>query len=193
MPNAGIQSTRSTNWKSAIDGSKRLHSSSVPANTSSDTMSAMLLTSRSPRPWSSPSGTSISRTAPTIGTTTSDVRIGNGITRSQPQVIPEDQHDTDEERRGVRPHRSGLQPAQDVARTADDVADAVDRAVDDGHVDELPQSFFGRDVDRLDDDRVVQLVDVVLVQQHAVDAAEVFGHAIGRSAVQQKEVRGEAD
>ena len=34
MPNDGIQSTRSTNWKSARVGSKRLQSSSVAANTS---------------------------------------------------------------------------------------------------------------------------------------------------------------
>ena len=46
MPNAGIHAWRSTNWKSADAALKRAQSSSVSANTSSDTISAILRTQR---------------------------------------------------------------------------------------------------------------------------------------------------
>ena len=50
MPNDGIQAWRSTNWKSARVGSKRLQSSSVAANTSSDAPRAVQRMTASRRP-----------------------------------------------------------------------------------------------------------------------------------------------
>src|SRR6476469_3064108 len=143
MPNAGIHACRSTNWKSPDDALKRLHSSSVSANTSSEITSVTLrasgaLCSSSPR-------TSSSRMAPATGNATRDDRIGNGITAeparrtprtqsaSAPQVVPQNGDDAEEHRRGVCADRSGLQTPQQVARAADRLSDAVDRGVN--HLD----------------------------------------------------------
>src|SRR5436190_2171161 len=114
MPNAGIQAWRSTNWKSALAALKRLHSSSVSANTSSDTISA--------------------------------IRRANGALRSSSP------------------------------RTAD-----------------LPQPALRHDPDRLHDRRVVDLVDVILVQQDAPHAAQPVGDAIRRAAVPQEEIGRDTD
>src|SRR5262249_32022604 len=135
MPNAGIQAWRSTNWKSALAGSKRVQSSSVSANTSSDTMSAIFWTSGS---FSGVSRTNSSTSAPRIGRTINDVTIGNGINLT-PQVVAQNQHDADKERRGVGAHGSGLDLPQRAAQPADARGDAVQRAVDQLDVDVLPQ------------------------------------------------------
>src|SRR4051812_23094000 len=177
MPNAGIHACRSTNWNSPEDTLKRLHSSSVSANTSSEMTSAMLrasgaLCSSSPR-------TSSSRMAPATGNATSDERIGKCITvESAPQVVPQDGDDAEEHRRRVGADRPGLQPAQQVAGAADGLSDAVDRGVNHLHVNHLPQPGVRHDADRLDDGGVVDFVDVVLVQQQPLQAAEAVGHRI---------------
>src|SRR3954471_9051761 len=200
MPNAGIHACRSTNWKSPDDTLKRLHSSTVSANTSSETTSAILrasgaLCSSSPR-------TSSSRMAPATGNATRDERIGKGITvepaqriqrSSAPQVVPQDRDDAEEQGRGVGADRPGLQPPQQVARAADGLADAVDRAVNHLDVDHLPQPGLGHDADRLDDGGVVDFVDVVLVEQQPLQAAEAVGHRIRCAAVFEKEEHGDAD
>src|SRR3954452_471013 len=107
MPNDGIQAYRSTNWKSPELALNRLHSSSVSAKTSVDTTSAMArdagaLCSSSPR-------TNSSSKAPATGSAISVVRIGKFIDSqtsdqfagSRPQVIPQDQHDAEEQGRGI--------------------------------------------------------------------------------------------
>ncbi len=58
-----------------------------------------------------------------------------------------------EQRRRVGADRTGLQSAQQLAHAADGLADAVDRAVDDAHVDALPQPVLRDDANRLDDRR----------------------------------------
>ncbi len=68
MPNAGIQAWRSTNWKSPDAVLKRIQSSSVSANTSSDTTSATLRASGALR--SSSPLTNSSRMAPATGSAT---------------------------------------------------------------------------------------------------------------------------
>ena len=76
MPNAGIQSYRSTNWKSADVASNWAHSSSVCAKTSADTMSA---TWRMRGSFSGVSFRNSSASAPAIGTPMSVLRMGNVI------------------------------------------------------------------------------------------------------------------
>ena len=48
--------------------------------------------------------------------------IVSGAGLLSPQVIPEDQHDAEEQRRRVRADRPGLQAPQQLARAADRVA-----------------------------------------------------------------------
>ena len=113
--------------------------------------------------------------APTSGSAMSEVRIGNvHQRRSPPQVVPEDRDHAEEQRRRVGADRAGLQPAQQRrSRRARPSADAVDGAVDHADVDALPQALARTTMlDRLDDGRVVELVDVVLVQQQRVQAGE---------------------
>src|SRR5215217_1751661 len=149
MPNAGIQAWRSTNWKSPEAGLKRLHSSSVSANTSSEMVSAILrtigaLSSSSPR-------TKSSRMAPATGSATSEVRIGKGIRASTPQVVPEDEHHSQQQRRRIGAHRPALRPPEQLGARADGLGDAVHGAVDDANIDDLPQPLLRRNPDRLHD------------------------------------------
>jgi hypothetical protein len=91
------------------------------------------------------------------------------------------------------PHRAGLGPPERAAGPADQQADAVDRAVDQAGVEPFPE-HAGRDgLDRLDDDPVVDLVDVVLVQQEPVDRLEGPGDAVRRLPVPQPEVHRDED
>src|SRR5581483_2373990 len=152
--------------------SNRLHSSSVSANTSSDTINA--IARAAPAPCSSSPRTSSSSTAPTTGRATSEVRIGKLIsTASAPQVIAENQDHAEKERGGIGAHRSGLQPPQQIGQRGDGFGRAVER------VDDLPQRALGDDADRLDDDRVVDFVDVVLVREQTLHAAEPARQRVG--------------
>ena len=60
-------------------------------------------------------------------------------------------------------------------------------------VDPLPQPFLRDDPDRLDDRRVVELVDVVLVREQAMQTGEPQRHLVGRPAVLQEEEHRDAD
>src|SRR4051812_42535723 len=133
MPKAGIQACRSTNWKSAEAGSKRDHSSSVSANTSSEMTSAIWRTTRS---LLSASRTNDKSRAPAIGSAISEERIGKCINvRSRPQVISKDGYDAQEQRCRIRPYRSGLHTPQQLAQPAHALGDAVDGPVDHARVD----------------------------------------------------------
>ena len=107
-----------------------------------------------------------------------------------PEVVPEYQHDAQKDGRRVRADRAGLKPAKHLAAAADHAADAVDRA---GRSRRRPRRFHRPSSEtmqnRLDDGGVVDLVDVVLVRQHAVDARKPARPArSGRLAVLEEEV-----
>src|SRR5437867_10449927 len=187
MPNAGIHACRSTNWKSAVAGLNRLHSSNVSTNTSTETTRVVPRTSGaccSSRPMNS------SSQAPTIGSAMSEVSIGKlmsavnfGVLRllcvdSAPQVVPQDQHDAENQRHRISTDRSGLYSAQLLARAGDDAAHEIDRAVDAARVDDLPQPVLRYDADRLHERRVVDLVHVVLVREQPVHARKPGGDRV---------------
>src|SRR2546429_3771924 len=52
----------------------------------------------------------------------------------------------------------------------------------------LFRSIFRDDLHRLDDRRVVDFVDIVLVREQPMEAGHLLGHAIGRRAVAQEEI-----
>ena len=56
---------------------------------------------------------------------------------------------------------------------------AIDRTVDHTHVEPAPEPLGRGRLDRLDDRRVVQLVDVVLVQQKPMQSGELADHVVG--------------
>src|SRR5689334_10218633 len=136
MPKAGIHARRSTNWKSAEVASKRLHSSSVSANTRTDTTSA---TFRASVECGSSSFRKARTIAPAIGRAMSEVRIGNVMaarSRSSPagglppQEIPQDEHGSDEHRCRVRDDRARLDTTHQLTQAADGGRHAVHGAVD---------------------------------------------------------------
>src|SRR6516164_4237312 len=108
MPNCGSHAWRTWNWNSALEGLKRAHRYSVAANATSDVTSATVRTTpsrsgRSPRP-----PATRTRNAPTSGRKTI---VESSI--SLPHQIPaEDDHDADEQRRGIRADRTRLQQPQ---------------------------------------------------------------------------------
>src|SRR5712692_2196165 len=141
------------------------------------------------------SRTNSSRTAPAIGSTISEERMGKciGMCILPPQVIPQYQDDTEEQRGRVRADRSRLQTPEGLASADDHLADAVHSAVDESHVNSLPDSVLGHDSNRPHDRGVVYLVDVILVRQDAVQSGESFGSKIGRPSVREKKERREGD
>src|SRR5829696_7332592 len=95
---------------------------------------------------------SSSRTAPASGMahrrvsramTTPNTQLPSAA-RLSPQVVPQDDHNANQQRSGIGPDRSGLQPAQHGGATVDNQGGAVDGAVNHFHVKAAPQSF-GRD------------------------------------------------
>src|SRR5690349_12047184 len=141
-------------------------------------MSVIQRTSAVRRP--SPLPTNTSSNAPTTGSNHETVSNGTfnqspvgGSIRSRqsclsPEVVAQYQNDADEQRPGIRAHRSALQPPQQRRTPVDDRRGSIDRAVDDVHVDAAPQPLLRHDADWLHDSRVVNFVDVVLVQQQAI-------------------------
>src|SRR5262245_18187343 len=208
MPNRAIQSCHSTNWKSALAGSKRDQSSSVSANTSTEMTSAIR---RIPLSCCSSSRMISKARAARMGRAIWDVRIGkriNGLSTtedagpasepsqegcSSPQVVAQHQNDTQEQRGGVGSHRPGLRSAQQLAQPAHDYADAVDRAVDRASVEDLPQTVFRDQPNRLNERSVVNLVDVILVEQRTPETGEAFCQSGRHVAALQKEEGGKAD
>src|SRR5262249_62151460 len=85
--------------------------------------------------------------------------------------------------RGIGAHRTGPEAPQPFARRADSIGDTVHGAVDDTHVNDLPQRILRRDPDRLHDRGIVDLVDVVLVLENAMGTGELLGDAVRRVAV----------
>ena len=93
MPNAGIHACRSTNWKSADAGSKRLQSSSVAANDESETTSASVADQRLALVLVAALADEQQRAARRrAAATMSDSRIGKGITRSNEVTIERQVH-----------------------------------------------------------------------------------------------------
>ena len=188
MPNDGIQAWRSTNWKSADAGLKRAHKQQ---RLGEDQHRHDERDAADRRSFSSSSRRTSSSSEPTIGSATSEVRIGNG--HHAPQVVPEDQHDAEKQRHRVGADRSGLQPAQDSADPADRLAHAVDRAVDEPARRRPSRARLRTDPDRLDDGGVVDLVHVVLVLEQRPQAGEPFGDADRPRAVLQEEEHRDPD
>src|SRR5262245_5740150 len=134
MPNAGIHGARSTNWNSADDESNPAHSARVIPNEASATANASQRMRPSRRPSALPMSSRSS--APASGSAQETVSIRNrlpipssrlpsspvvqsgvgswnlGVAGSSPQVVPENDDDTDEQRAGIGAHRSGLEPPQ---------------------------------------------------------------------------------
>src|SRR4051812_12748021 len=194
MPNAGIHPWRSISWNSAEPGLNDAHIASVTPKTAIERISVTHLM----RPLRCPSAlpTNNSSAAPMTGSSHETLRStstpdsqsptpkrhrsqtpwGLGVGRwklsSSPQVVAQNQHDADEKRARIRAHRSRLQAPQQRRAAVDDGRGAVDGTVDHVHVDALPQPLGRDDANRLDDRRVVHLVDVVLVEQQLVEAGE---------------------
>ena len=168
MPNAGIQAWRSTNWKSAEVGSNRAHSSSVTANTSSDTTSATFRISAS-----CASSSSHEQQQERADDRQSDERVERIGERHRPQVVAEDQHDA----RGTAtprtpaPSRSAGGAARRSAPPTVSPTPLTAPSMT-PHVDALPQPCSDDDADRLHDGGVVDLVDVVLVHEQRAQAGE---------------------
>src|SRR5687768_12101728 len=144
--------------------------------------SGLGMTSRSSAPTSGTSQESVSIPTPNFQIPTPTVpnrsrwALGIGrweLTGLSPQVVPQDYDHTNEHRACIREYRTGLQAAQHARAGGDQRAGAVDRAVNHPHVEAAPQPFPRGHDDRLDHGGVVNLVDVVLVEQQAVNSGEL--------------------
>src|SRR5579863_6719367 len=141
MPKDGIHSCVSTNWKSAVVGSKSTHSRIDSANVISDVHRAAMralraTTSGVPR-------TQAMNTAPTTGRKVTSDRIGQlaVMAPSPEQQIPGDQqHDADQHGKGIVVDVAGLQQAG-AARELERIGGERigPEAVDDGAVALLPE------------------------------------------------------
>ncbi len=127
--------------------------------------------------------------APAIGSPMSVLKMGNAISTGSTQ----DHDDAQKERTRIGAHRAGLDTAKDEREPSEQVADTVDGPVDAAGVHALPEPLFGHDLHRLQDRGVVDLVDVVLVQQDAVQPGEPLGHSGRRVAPPQEEEHRQAD
>src|SRR5688572_2568323 len=140
MPKAGIHGRRSTNWKFADVPSNQIQSAAVTANATSEMPSVIQRTRPSRRPSALPMNSRSS--APASGT--SQERVNMCLA---PQVVPQNHHDADEHRAGIRAHRTGLQSPQDARSGGHQRAGPVHGAVNHAHVETAPEPFLRSDAD----------------------------------------------
>ena len=180
MPNAGIQAWRSTNWKSADCRVETApEQQRLGERRARDTTSAILRTSARCRLVAA--ARRAAARAPAIGSATSEASRHRERS-SSPEIEAENQRRRPRKRRGVRADRAGLQPAQDRAPppTVSATPFTAPSIIPTSTTFHRPSSDTM--LDRLHDGGVVDLVDVVLVREQPMDAAEGARRARRRRA-----------
>src|SRR6185437_9262045 len=85
----------------------------------------------------------------------------------------------DDDPGGVAPRIAALYSTQAAAALARKECQSVHRAVDQAEVDHFPENIARNPDQRADDDRAVELVDVVLVQKEFVNGPESIRELVG--------------
>src|SRR4051812_24772182 len=171
MPSAGTQSIFSSNWKPALVASKRAHRSSEIRKV---TIEATRATLRQLRSTASLGPLTIRQnSAPTSGRKVTSERIGQLV------IVLSHEHEVGDEGSHADQHHEGVvveiarleahQHARHVLGARGDVVGA--EPVDGGAIALLPEEAADPER-RLDDGRVVELVEVPLVVEERVQARE---------------------
>src|SRR6185312_11405748 len=172
MLSAGIQATFSSNWKPALVGSKWTHSSSETRKVTSEVISAALRQLRSTA--SLGPCTTRQNSAPTSGRKVTTERIGQLAI-----VLSHEQHEVAHQRGNADQHDEGvvvqvaaLEPAQHARKVLRPGGNAVGaEPIDRRAVALLPEHPADRQ-GRLDERRVIELVEVPLVVEQRVQRLE---------------------
>src|SRR5689334_4874332 len=182
MLSAGIQATFSSNWKPALVGSKWTHSSSDTRKVTSEVISAALRQLRSTA--SLGPCTTMQNSAPTKGRKVMTERIGQlAIVLSHEQhEVADERGDADQHHEGVVVQVAALEAAQHARNVVGPRRDAVgSQPVDRRAVALLPEYPADRQR-RLDEHRVIELVEVPLVVEQCVqrlEGADRLGRHLG--------------
>ena len=108
--------------------------------------------------------------------------------------------ENDEERQGATPHPGEvmrhlpiLHPPQFLGKTADRSGNAVDDPLDAGQINDGQQHPAAEGERRLDNDRAVQLIDVIFIEQQPVEKGETLSHNAGQMGFEPVHRVGQAD
>src|SRR5436190_8875897 len=161
MPTDGIHGTFTRNWKSerpelkwAIRCSERTKVTSATISEKARIARTFLRLKKS------------SRIAPSAGRNVTIVSIAGFSASISPQEPGDYDDAAEQEPACIGTNVSCLHVTQAARDTANCLAYAVNRPVDHGHVDKLPQEFPRRSDDGPDENRFVNLIHVVLAREN---------------------------